>query len=129
MAPSVWSASQSRSCRDGGARCAGQLLDVAIAERNLARVAAEELGSNLRLALHGMEHEVAPAVLSFFDRHLDFAENELKQEREARAGSGAQLVVGRCAGVVCSAVVGKPQTLSLTESISARCVRLQHYET
>ena len=47
-----------------GVRCAGQVLDVAIAAKNLVRATAKELGGNLRQVLSKIEYDEVSAVLA-----------------------------------------------------------------
>ena len=69
-------------------RCAGQVLDVAIAAKNLVRVTAKELGGNLRYMLSNIEYAEVCAVLAFLSRHLEFAGGTAKAaHRETARGS------------------------------------------
>ena len=70
-----------------GVRCAGQVLDVAIAAKNLVRVTAKELGGNLRYVLSNIEYDEVSAVLAFLTRHLDFVGGGEEGDEDDSEGS------------------------------------------
>ena len=60
---------------------------MAIAAKDLVRVTAKELGSNIRWVLSNIEYAEVCAVLGFLSRHLDFVGGGEEDEDESEGTS------------------------------------------